>query len=372
MNQKKHALKQKARAWLCLTLLVFALAAWGWLAYQKNEGVRFVRQLGAGINLGNSLDVYKLAGRKPDASVEDFETYWGNPPATPRLMAAIRDGGFSTVRIPVSWGEHMDENGDVDPAWMARVTQVVDDALDAGLYVILDTHHEPWLEPTSAREARVEAVLRHLWAQIAENFAGRGEHLLFEGMNEPRLRDSDVEWTSGSNSMRGVVNRLNAAFVETVRAAGGENTDRWLLLPAYATAHRETALSALELPADRRLIVAVHAYLPYSFTLDEEGDTAWSSAQPDDTRKIDELMDRLDRLFLKRKIPVVITEFGCHDRVDAQARLDWAGYYTRAAREKGIPLVWWDNGKDSRLIDRATCQWTQPELARLLVKQAVS
>lgn len=333
--------------------------------------MRFVKQLGAGINLGNSLDVYNLRQYEPNADAEAFEIRWGNPPATEKLMETIRAGGFSTVRIPVSWGEHMDEEGNVDPAWMARVTQVVDYALGAGLYVILDIHHEPWLIPVQDKENEITRIFSSLWTQIAVNFSDRNDHLLFEAMNEPRLAESEIEWTSGSTELREVVNRLNAVFVKTVRETGGNNTKRWLLLPAYGTSARETALAALELPKDRRLIVAVHAYLPYRFTLDEEGTDQWSSLVYEDTKEIDQLMERLDRLFLKKNIPVVITEYGCRDRGNDETRLAWADYYTHAAGEKGIPLIWWDNGKGSRLIDRQSCIWTQPELSELLVNQAV-
>lgn len=360
--RKAHALR-----WICAGLLLCMIAAAA-VAWKSREGLRFAQRLGAGINLGNSLDVYRLRERKPEATIEEYVTYWGNPPITSELMREIRQAGFSTVRIPVSWGEHMDSRGQVDAEWMAYVTETVDAGLDADLYVILDIHHEPWLVPTAKAEPQVTRTLETLWRQIAENFADRGDHLLFEAMNEPRLEDSDIEWTSGSTETRETVNRLNAAFVRTVRASGGYNAQRWLLLPAYGSSYRETALAALELPRDSHLLVAVHAYLPYSFALDKAGTDQWDSGRHEDTKDIDRLMERAERLFLKRKIPVVITEYGCDDKGD---RLSWAEYYTRAAQEKGIPLIWWDEGKSKCLIDRESCDWVQPDLAALLIRNAV-
>lgn len=353
--------------WICVALFL-CIVTTTIIAWESSEGLRFAHRLGAGINLGNSLDVYRLRDRKPDATIEDYVTYWGNPPITPELMQEIRQKGFSTVRIPVSWGEHMDSHGQVNAEWMAYVTEIVDAGLDAGLYVILDIHHEPWLVPTAKTESQVTRTLGILWRQIAENFADRGDHLLFEAMNEPRLEDSDIEWTSGSSESREIVNRLNAAFVKIVRSSGGYNSQRWLLLPAYCSSYRENALSALELPKDPHLLVAVHAYLPYNFALDKGGSDQWDSSRYDDTKDIDRLMERAERLFLKQNIPVVITEFGCENKDD---RLSWAAYYTQAAQEKGIPLIWWDEGKSKRLIDRETCEWVQPDLAALLVKNAV-
>lgn len=354
---------------LAAGILLLALLAAGGISYSAGQrGLRMARALGAGINVGNSLDVYGVSRYHPDASVTDYETFWNNPPISAELLDAILAQGFSTVRLPVSWGEHQLGDGSVDPLWMARVEEVVDQALDRGFYVILDLHHESWLVPTPEQEAAVTERLCVLWEQIARTFAQRGERLLFEGMNEPRLKDSE-EWTSGTPEMQQVINRLNAAFVRTVRAAGGENEERWLLLPAYCTSHREEALQALELPEDPYLMVTVHAYLPYDFTLDETGSRTWDPET--DAGEIDALAQRLQQLFLRRRIPVVITEFGCHDRAEEAHRLRWAEYYLKTMTDIGVPCIWWDNGDESRLFDRESGECTAPQLAGVLTAGAV-
>lgn len=366
---RKHGTARWGRSVLVIILLAAILGIVLFRRYQQARGMRLVKEMGAGINIGNSLDVTWVRQYLPDATVEEYETFWSNPPITSALLQEIHDKGFNTVRIPVSWEEHILEDGTVDPAWMKRVEQVVDWALECDLYVILNIHHESWLVPTPEEEEQVTEKLCNLWEQIASQFADRSEKLLFEAMNEPRLEDSDVEWTEGTSEMREVVNRLNAAFVSTVRATGGRNEKRWLLLPAYGTQYREKALEDLELPDDDHLMVAVHAYLPYDFTLG--GDTSkWSAQESDDTEGIDELMELLKRLFLRSQIPVLITEFGCYDQDNLEERLEWARYYVHAATKAGVGCVWWDNGKDSGLIDRETCEWTQPELAELLVREA--
>lgn len=363
-SRKKKWAAAVTAALMTAAVLAVVLA----VQYQREEGLRFVRHMGAGINIGNSLDVKGVLRHKPNASVQDFETFWHNPPITQALFETVHEKGFRTVRIPVSWGEHLQEDGMVDPAWMQRVEQVVDWALDSGLYVILNTHHEAWIVPTQEKEAEVTAQLCCLWEQIAQTFADRDERLLFESMNEPRLVGTDEEWTSGTEEARTVINRMNAAFVSTVRTSGGNNETRWLMLPAYATQSRETALSELELPDDPKLIVSVHAYLPYEFA--QGGQTAeWDAGDPEDTEKIDELMERIDRLFLRRRIPVMITEFGCIDQDNSDECLEWAQYYTGLAAEKGVGYVWWDSGDGFQLIDRETNEWTQPQLADLLVRQ---
>ena len=157
------------------------------LYYSKGEAVRFVQRMGTGWNLGNSLDVYRV--NREDLPLEEYEAYWKNPPVTQEMIAAVGKAGFGTVRIPVSWGGHMDEQGNVDPAFMARVQEVVDYALDNGMYAILNSHHEEWLSTQNNQEV-TQDKLENLWRQIAQQFKGYDEHLLFEGINEPRARDS--------------------------------------------------------------------------------------------------------------------------------------------------------------------------------------
>ena len=359
--------QMKRAAWLILLIICGVSTALFCKRTIKNrQKLALVEQIGPGINLGNSLDVTGLRGRRPDAGVEEYEQYWGNPPITRELFGAIAGQGFHSVRIPVSWSEHMDENGQIDPAWLLRVTQVVDWALEENLYVVLDLHHEEWLIPTPDQEGLVTEKLCTVWRQLAEQFKDYDDRLLFEGMNEPRLEGSRDEWTAGTVDMQQTVNRLNAAFVKTVRESGGENVRRLLLIPAYGSRYETGALEALEIPKDERVIVAVHAYIPYSFTLKENGEEKWDASEKTDTEDIDRLAEDLERLFLKKGIPVMITEFGCHEKEDEQQRLAWAGYYVNKMKEAGVPLFWWDSGKGSKILDRSTGEWTEKELVEIL------
>lgn len=363
-------MKRKITAFLLLALIAAGVfcAVKSYRDYQKEEAMRFVKSLGNGINIGNSLDVKGLRERIPEATVTDFEVYWGNPVSTPELFQTIARSGIRSVRIPVSWGEHLGDGDRIDPEWMARVEEVVDDALDAGLYVILDLHHEAWLVPNEEQEAAVTDRLRSLWQQISRAFADRDEHLLFEAMNEPRLVGTQYEWTEGTEEAQAVVNRLNAVFVETVRSAGGFNGERWLLIPAYCTSGDAAALEALQIPEDEKTIVAVHAYYPYRFAQNLDDTRGWSRESDKDTQQLRDLIETLDSLFISRKIPVMITEFACKDKDNLEERLDWTDYYLSMASELGIPCFWWDNGKTTQILDRADCVWTMPELRDCLLK----
>lgn len=347
-------------------LAVVLLVIWGVGTAAADRKIRFAKQLGSGINLGNALDATGLWDYEPEAAELLYETSWGNPKITREQFAAIRQAGFASVRIPVTWEDHMEEDGAVSQEWMDRVTEVVDMALAEDLYVILDTHHEEWLNLEVEREEEICDRYCSLWTQIAQQFAEYDGRLLFEGMNEPRLRDSAHEWDAGTPELRAMVNRLNEAFVRTVRQTGGENTGRYLLIGAYATNTEEEALAELVVP-EGNVIVAVHMYLPYSFCQDDEGTAQWDGANGEDAAQVQAVFENLRRFFIKKHIPVVITEFGCKDKGNTAERAEWIAYYRELANDAGIPCFWWDNGSSYRILDRDDGTWVYPELVEALV-----
>ncbi len=186
-------------------------------------------------------------------------------------------------------------------------------------------------------------------------------------MNEPRLQDSDEEWTDGTKELRTVVNNLNRAFVETVRTSGGKNEDRLLLITDYCSSYRHHALENLEIPEDRHIAVAVHAYLPYKFTDASKGKDRWKQDQESYTEDIKELEESIKTLFLDKNIPVVITEFGCEEKKSENERVAWADYFLGTYSKIGVPCIWWDNGDEYRIIDREAASVSNEQLVQTLV-----
>ncbi|MEA4999993.1 MAG: glycoside hydrolase family 5 protein [Candidatus Limiplasma sp.] len=325
------------------------------------EEVRFAMELTPGWNLANALDAHGLGAGAGAPSV--YETYWGAEPISAPMLNAIAKAGFRTVRLPVTWFEHMDASGNIDPAWMTRVQTVVDGALAAGLCVIVNAHHDPWYQPTPDNLSKAEATLRIVWRQIAEHFADYDDRLLFEGMNEPRLLGAESEWIGGTPEARDGLNRLNDAFVQTVRGSGGHNSTRYLLLPTYAASVREDALGSFAATADARIMVSVHLYAPYDFALNASGTAAWSLASAADTKEIRDAFHSLYWLFVRKGIPVVITEFGAMDKHNTEARAAWATFVTQLAKQAHIPYVWWDTS----LLDQRALTWRYPQLVEVLV-----
>ncbi len=290
-----------------------------------------------GWNLGNTLDATGGSGLSQ-------ETSWGNPMVTQELIQAVSDAGFNAIRVPTTWERQMDENGTISAEWMTRVQEIVDYAYDLDMYVILNMHHEEWYQPYADKEEEITAKLQNSWTQIAENFKDYDQHLIFEGMNEPRWKNTDFEWNGGNDEGRTVVNHLNKAFVDAVRATGGNNQYRFLMVCPYAANSTESALAALELPDDDRLIVSVHAYIPYSFALAQPGTDKWLASKPNCTRDIDTLAEVLDRLFISNGQAVIVGECGAMNRDNEDYRAQWAQYYFSKFKEIGIPCFWWDNG----------------------------
>lgn len=321
-----------------------------------------VGQMKLGWNLGNTLDAIGSGGL-------EAETSWGNPVTTKAMIDRVKSAGFNVMRVPVSWGQHLDNNYNIDKAWLKRVREVVDYGIDNGMFVILNTHHEEWYMP---RRSDVDEDLRELgriWEQIAEEFRDYDEHLLFEGVNEPRLRGDGLEWW-GTPEAREIVNRYAETFVRTVRASGGNNEFRSLLVTPYAASSATENLAALKIPENAgNVIVSVHAYLPYDFALNVHGTAVYSN-----DGSVSTLMNDIKTLFHAKGIPVVITEFGSVNKENEQDRIQCAVDFLSAAKSAGVPCCWWDNnarrgdGELFGLLDRNGGGWYFPTLLQRMIE----
>lgn len=332
--------------------------------------VDLVKEIKIGWNLGNTMDV---TGNSTLAA----EISWGNPMTTKDVVDTLKAAGFNTLRIPTTWELHLGKEPDytIDPMWLKRVQEIVDYGMANDMYVILNAHHEDWYMPLYENKDRALDMIEKVWAQIAHRFQNYDEHLIFEGMNEPRQKGTKDEWNGGNAEGWDMVNQLNAKFVETIRSSDGNNPSRILMVMPYAASASGNAWSKFEVPEDDKIIVSIHSYTPYNFALNKAGTADWSSANANDTRDIDNLMNSIEKKFLSQGIPVILGEFGAMNKNDnIAARVDWAEYYVSKATEKGIPCIWWDNGafigsgELFGLLDRRTCTWKYPEVVEALMK----
>lgn len=336
----------------------------------SEDPVEFSKNMKLGWCLGNTLDATGRSGL-------DSETSWGQPYATKEQLQFIKDSGFTSVRIPVSWSNHVDGDNNIDAEWMNRVTEVVDYAVDAGLYIILNSHHDcDAYYPTEEHYAESEKYITDIWTQIAEHFKDYDERLVFESMNEPRLMGTDKEWWFADNDEEGVesikvICRLNQKFVDIIRSSGGKNSERFLMVPSNAASPGNALNSAFSMPDDpaNKLILSVHAYSPYNFAMNGKGTDQW------DERQISELgfMEEIYNKFTKNGYGVCIGEFGATNKNNLEARCEWAADYTALAKKYGFSCFLWDNGgtksgeENFGMINRRDLSVFYPELLEKLV-----
>lgn len=336
-----------------------------------------------GWNLGNALDA------------PESETAWGNPQVTPELLSAVAKAGFSVVRIPVTWTLHTEAAPDftIEPSWLDRVAEVVSYARDAGLVSIINVHHDgadgfqqvEWLTLndatgaiTDANNAAVRDRFVKVWSQIAKRFAPYGEELLFESMNE--IHDG---YGQPNPKYFAIINALNQAFVDVVRAAGGNNAQRDLVVPGYNT-NIDHTLAGFELPKDptpERLIVSAHYYDPYLFALQAQKHT-WGKASPgnDGWGQEDFVLTQLDKLktrFLDKGVPVILGEYGAvHQQGYEDYRRYYMEYVTKAAVDRGIVPIYWDNGGEgsggekSAMFSRRSHEVLHPQVLEAMMRAA--
>ncbi len=318
------------------------------------ESVRFAASLGAGWNLGNTLEAWRIP--EPD----DTETCWGNPKVSRELIEFIGSCGFGTVRIPVTWFQHMDEQGNIDQAWLERVNEVVDMVLASGMNAVINVQHDDqsWLIADEANEERCARLLCGIWSQLAERFADYDEKLIFDIMNEPRVVGAEFEW-GGNDEGRAVVNRLNKAALGTIRAAGGKNADRFVFITDYAASDLEENFEALEVPDDSRVMVSLHFY-PGTAHRSEFEDCA-EKLTFRERRDIYKKLRSFYNSFSKKGVGVCITEFGWTDRAHPENLAERASYVAGTARRFGFCSFVWDNGADFAVVDRNSLSVLYPE-----------
>ncbi len=317
------------------------------------DGKTLIEEMGVGWNLGNTLDCEDAWKSRDD--VTGFETAWGHPVTTKAMIDKIRELGFDTIRIPVSWGQKTDNSYNISNAWMDRVQTVVDYAIDNGMYVIINSHHDnDYYYPSTSHERESKAFIQNIWTQIAERFKDYDYHLIFESMNEPRLADTQYEWWYDENSKEcreaaRIINEMNQIFVDVVRQSGGNNLDRYLAVTCYdASPNNYIQNDSFILPTDSvkdRLIISAHAYTPYNLVMGNDMKyVTFGSSQKND---INWFMKGLYDRFVKNGIPVYIGETGCINKNNPDARHDWAYYFFKTANKYGMTAIVWENSSDT-------------------------
>lgn len=365
-----------------------------------------VKNMGLGWNLGNTFDA---SGNNITGDVTndaywgcqglESETYWGQRTTKKELFPMMKNAGFGAIRVPVTWYNHMDKDGNVDAEWMARVHEVVDYVLDAGLYCIVNVHHDTgadsntfksWLKADMDTYNNQKERYEYLWKQIAEEFKDYDQHLLFESYNE--MLDIKSSWCFASyntkdrydaeiaKSAYDAINNYAQSFVNSVRATGGNNSQRNLIVNTYGAccgsgnwnAHLTDPLSEMKIPEDKakdHIIFEVHTYPSIS---NNGKDRAWSEIKDEIDQMIKVLKDNL----VSKGAPVIFGEWGTSNvdagdgKTDYDVRrdlmFDFASYFVKQAKENNMATFYWMGLTDGTY--RTYPAFNQPDLAECLAK----
>ena len=364
-----------------------------------------VRNMGLGWNLGNTLDAYSCT--TTDVTKDSYwggqglesETCWGQPSTTRDLITMMKNAGFGTVRVPVTWFNHMDKDGNVNAAWMARVKEVVDYVVGNGMYCILNVHHDTgadsdsfysWLKADETIYANNKARYEHLWQQIASVFKDYDEHLVFEAYNE--MLDTKNSWcyasfnTSGqynsaiATSAYNAINKYGQSFVDAVRATGGNNASRNLIVNTYCAAngygtwssHLKEPVTMKTLPDDTstgHIIFEVHDY-PNILSNNKE------RSMSDIKNEVDGTISILNTYLVSKGAPVIIGEWGTANVDSGSGGTDYdlhrdlmfqfAEYFVKQCKANNIGTVYWMGLSDG--LYRSYPAFNQADLAECISK----
>jgi aryl-phospho-beta-D-glucosidase BglC (GH1 family) len=355
---------------LPLLVISFCLGSFNLTVFgQLPTAKQLAKKMTVGWNLGNTLEA--ICG----------EDAWGAGHTSQQLIDSVKAAGFNTIRIPVAWFCHSDTvTSTIDKEWLARVKEVVDYCIDDDLMVIINAHWDKgWLENrvNLANQEVVNKRQHAYWTQIANYFKNYDERLLFAGTNEPNAHDT--------TAMR-VLTSYHQTFIDAVRATGGNNTSRTLIVQGPSTDIEETHKMMHTLPNDPiadRLMVEVHYYSPYQFCLmDKDADWGkmfyyWGKGNHSKTdternatwgeeNDVEKFFGWMKTKFIDKGIPVIIGEYGAYKRKqpkekelhDASVEA-YHRYIVGSATNKGIIPYLWDtpnglfNRSNGTILDRA-------------------
>lgn len=379
VSTKTYVSPEATAANQILNLGSITIAAGDWIEGEKASDA--IPRMGIGVNLCGSFDDVlngngDLSGDRSDPST--FETSHGQSLTTTATMTGIYSAGFHTIRIPITWYAHMDNPlSTIDDVFLNRIEEVVQYALNAGLYCIINVHHDAgsnknrWIYADIDDYSTITAGFQNVWRQIAERFRDYSYKLLFEGYNE--ILDKPKRWFIPTvTSSYTAANNLNQDFVNVVRATGGKNTYRNLIVTTYSASTWEDALLSFRMPTDvvsNHLMVQVHSYKPDTFCT-ANAEKAVYTFEESDKAIIDEVFNLIQTNILDKGYPCVMGEYGAFplaDRIvnnDAE-RCEHAAYYTIKCLQKGIVPIYWYN--PMVYGQRSSGTWTYPYLKNAII-----
>ncbi len=285
----------------------------------SKAAIELVNDMGLGWNLGNTFDAWGTEYKNGNCPADKYETLWGNAKTTQEMISEIHKYGFNSVRIPVTFYKCTDPSTFViSEDYLARLKEVVDYCMNEGMYAIIDMHWD-WVDPSNNaglwlnNGLDAEAQFKSMWTQIANYFKSYDNHVVFQDMNEVWWGNN---YTNAKSTSYNVLNTLNQDFVDAVRATGGNNADRLLLLAGANADLTKTLSTSYVLPEDDMIAVDIHYYTPPQFCVMKANEnwggvtpqTTWGTAAEKAAVATD--LNKLKSRFVDNNVPVIIGEYG--------------------------------------------------------------
>jgi endoglucanase len=325
---------------------------------------QYVKNMFLGWNLGNTFDG------------SGTETGWGQPVTTQAMIDAVHAKGFKTLRIPCTWNGHHTSTAPytITPAFIDRLAQVVNYALNDSMYVFINTHHDGTsLYNLSSTDPAVTARVAAIWGQIATYFKGYSDYLAFELFNEPNAGAANM-YGGGDATSRAALAAYQTAAVAAIRATGGNNATRMIILQGISASPIQASTATIPIP-DVNCMVSTHTYDPVGFSLSGSG--TWGSTS--DSQSVKKNLDNLMSWLATKGQVVVLGEWGNTAADQEASRIKHAFYYAQQVINHGGVPVWWDNesfsGADGfGLLNRRNNppSWQFPTVVQALVDGAKS
>jgi len=359
------------------------------------SSIQFASAMQSGWNLGNTFDANSVGSKENKGN--NYETSWGMPKTTKKMINTVADKGFKTIRIPISWHNHITDgtNYTIDPGWLARVKEVVDWARDNKMFVIINIHHDNLKSAemsttygfsvntnTSENDAS-KVYIEKIWTQVATYFKDYDNHVIFEVLNEPRNMDLQNAFnpTSAEESeCNAVIKEYEQVALDAIRATGGNNANRFIMVPYYAASPWKN--DNWSLPTDSatdKLLISTHAYDPYSFAM-YNGSVNTDFKEAEEGNELTTLFNNLKTKWVDNGRGVVMGEASCTDKNNLSDREAWFNSYIPKAKAIHCPVVLWDNmqtastsndiGERHGYLNRNTCTWIYPTLVNAMVSTA--
>ena len=317
MKKFKKALSALTAVTTLMTAAAGGAGSLGTAAAETKTAVELVQDMGLGWNLGNTFDCWGTNWSSGNATADSWETSWGNAKTTQEMITEIHNYGFNSVRIPITWYKATDPTTfDINDDYLARIKEVIDYCYNEDMYVIINMHWD-WVDPSNNanlwlnKGLSAETQFKTMWKEIATYFKSYDNHLVFEDMNEVWWENN---YTSSASASYTTLNTLNQDFVDVVRATGGNNADRLLVLAGANADLTKTCNSAYIVPDDDMVAVDIHYYTPANFCVRKASDswgtnqTTWGTAS--DKSDMLNALNKLKTRFIDSGTPVIIGEYG--------------------------------------------------------------